>query len=263
MLTRIDLQSNPGMLNRMRIFAGLELNWLGRSIFILTLAIYGTGCATTRPLTRTEVRKIALDKHIDLDAIKYVAIDDDSPNRQILRIPSVEVKFPLSDEDRRIADTLMYKCLDEENCAGLAAPQIGYGKQILFFHVSEEVKNFRDDMYGVVPPTVLFNPRYQSIGIEKRTDWEGCFSVKDTAGEVPRFVGILYTAQDADGKLIKDIAFGFTARLLQHEIGHLNGELWFDLLVEGDRNGPRREMFELRMKELAERRGMAPKAPSK
>ena len=183
----------------------------------------------------------------------YVHIDDEKcENRDVLRVPAQVVKYPLSNEDKTVLNHLVEKFSKEETCAGLAAPQIGYEKRIIVFHVPEEYKSLRKDAHEIVPTTVLINPQYQPMGDEKTIDWEGCFSVKYTMGEVPRFSTIAYQDYDASGNKVEGIAKGFLARLIQHEVGHLNGELFIDLITKDCRSGPVEEMRALRLKEREE-----------
>lgn len=185
----------------------------------------------------------------------YVHIDDEKcENREVLRTRAQDIKFPLSEEDNNVVNQLVEKFGKEQNCAGLAAPQIGYGKRIIVFHVPEDVKSLRKDVYEIIPPTVLINPQYQPIGDGKTIDWEGCFSVKYTMGEVPRYTTIAYHGYDASGKQVEGVAKGFLARLIQHEIGHLNAELFIDLITKDCRSGPIEEMRALRLKEREEPR---------
>lgn len=183
----------------------------------------------------------------------YVHIDVETcPLKQVLRDPSAEVSFPLSVEDQEIVNVLREKFLNEENCAGLAAPQIGFSKRIIVYAIPEEIKNYRLDSDEVVLTRVLINPGYEPLSETKVKDWEGCFSVAHTCGEVPRYKEIRYWGYDERGHKIEGIARGFHARLLQHEIGHINGELFIDLFTPDCRSGPLEEMRVLRQKEFEE-----------
>lgn len=187
----------------------------------------------------------------------YIAIDFDEIGKleipsqpSVLRTPAAPIQFPLAGEDALQVSQLLAKFKQEENCAGLAAPQIGYGKRAIVYHVPEGFKSFRKEVLDAIPPTVLINPEYQPIGDEKVIDWEGCFSVKGTMAEVPRYREISYQGYDPSGNRVEGTAKGFLARLLQHEIGHLNGELFTDLVTEECRIGPVEEMRALRIKEF-------------
>lgn len=181
----------------------------------------------------------------------YVHIDlDTCPNREVLRNPAEIISFPLSAEDRKVAEILLEKFLNEENCAGLAAPQIGFGKRIIVYAIPEDIKNYRDDADEIVETRVLINPEYEPIGDAKVVDWEGCFSVASTYGEVPRYQKIRYRGYDMEGRKVEAVAQGFHARLLQHEIGHINGQLFIDLITPECRSGSLEEMRALRQAEF-------------
>ena len=154
----------------------------------------------------------------------------------VLCHPAKQLTFPLSDEDKECIQILTAKFESEENCAGLAAPQIGFGKQVIVFSVLYDpaVKKWRPDLVQTMPQTVWINPTYDPAGEEKHTDYEGCFSVKDLAGPVPRFKTIHYVAYTPDGERVEGTAEGFLARLIQHEIDHLRGRCFIDYVPEHD-----------------------------
>ncbi|TLY47789.1 MAG: peptide deformylase [Gammaproteobacteria bacterium] len=158
----------------------------------------------------------------------------DSPEHSVLRTPAKTIQFPLDSETQQfIQDLQIFRDLKSPlgNPAGLAAPQVGRGLRIIIIQVPETAKTKRKDVYDVVPPTVLINPAYTPVeAAGESKDWEGCFSVPDSMGEVYRYNEIHYTAYTVDGKQINAIARGFLARLIQHEVGHLNAELYFDRL---------------------------------
>jgi peptide deformylase len=160
----------------------------------------------------------------------YVVINDpQSGNKEVLRNKSIEVSFPLSRKSKKIMETLAKKYDQEQNCAGLAAPQIGFDQSIIIFAADDpEIKAFRPDMIDTMGRTIWINPSYEPIGDEKTEDYEGCFSVKDLAGPVKRFKTIKYKAYTPDGKLVTGIANGYLARVIQHEVDHLNGKLFID-----------------------------------
>jgi len=180
-----------------------------------------------------------------------VSNDENCQNRDILTKPAEQVKFPLNNEDRKIIEQLIYQFRHEENCAGLAAPQIGFSKRIIIFSVPEEVKDYRIDAFDTLPETLLINPTYKPLGEEKTLDWETCFSVNDYGGEVERFTHIYYEGFDANGNKIENEAKGFLARLIQHETDHINGRLYIHLLKPEARQGKLEEVRTIRKAELA------------
>lgn len=159
----------------------------------------------------------------------------ENPEHSVLRTPAKTVKFPLDTPTQQFIQDLQIFFRELESTlgspAGLAAPQVGYGLRIIIIQISEAAKARRKDVYDVMPPTVLINPSYTPVeAADESKDWEGCFSVPDKMGEVYRYNEIHYTTYTPEGKEINGTARGFLARLIQHEIGHLNAELYIDRL---------------------------------
>lgn len=159
----------------------------------------------------------------------------DSPEHSVLRTPAKTIQFPLDSETQQFIRDLQIFFRDLKsplgNPAGLAAPQVGHALRIVIIQIPETAKARRKDVYGVIPPTVLINPAYTPVeAAGEGKDWEGCFSVPDRMGEVYRYNEIHYTAYTPEGKQINAVAHGFLARLIQHEVGHLNAELYIDRL---------------------------------
>ena len=107
--------------------------------------------------------------------------------------------------------------------AGLAAPQIGVGLRVVIFEV---VSNPRYPQVQPVPYTVLINPVLTPIGAETDEGWEGCLSVPGMRGLVSRFRQLRYRGFDALGRRIDRTVHGFHARVVQHEVDHLDGILY-------------------------------------
>lgn len=152
----------------------------------------------------------------------------------VLRTPAQKLTFPLTTEDMNDICTLETKFDQETNCAGLAAPQIGIPKQIIVFAAPEDpdIKRWRPDFTQSMEKTIWINPSYEEIGEEKHEDFEACFSVLEMAGAVKRFKKIGYQAYKVNGEFVKGTAEGFLARLIQHEIDHINGILFIDYVPE-------------------------------
>jgi peptide deformylase len=165
------------------------------------------------------------------DLPPYVVVNNPKEeNVAVLRNPAQPLTFPLSDEDQEIIRILEAKFDQEEDCAGLAAPQIGFGKQIIVFAAPDDpkLKKWRPDLAQTMGKTVWINPSYEPIGTEKHTDYEACFSVADLAGPVPRYKAVRYKAYTPEGTLVEGTAEGFLARAIQHEVDHLNGTCFID-----------------------------------
>ena len=88
----------------------------------------------------------------------------------------------------------------------------------------DEDQDERED----IPLMVLINPEITPVGRETLEDWEGCLSIPDIRGRVPRAREIVVRAYDRTGKRIEKRVSGFTARVIQHETDHLDGVLFFD-----------------------------------
>ncbi len=109
------------------------------------------------------------------------------------------------------------------NGAGLAAPQIGVSERVVIFGVD---RNPRYPDAEPVPMTVLINPEIEILTDEMDDGWEGCLSVPGLRGLVPRFTHLRYRGVDQHGKRFEREASGFHARVVQHEVDHLDGILY-------------------------------------
>jgi peptide deformylase len=109
------------------------------------------------------------------------------------------------------------------NGAGLAAPQIGVGLQVVIFEITN---NPRYPDVAPIPLTVLVNPVVEFLTDEMQEDWEGCLSLPGLRGRVPRNSRIRYRGFDAAGNSIDRTVEGFHARVVQHETDHLHGVLY-------------------------------------
>lgn len=112
--------------------------------------------------------------------------------------------------------------------AGLAAPQIGVGLQVVIFEVNlnPQQANPRYPDAESVPFTVLINPVLTPLSDEMEEAWEGCLSVPGMRGLVPRHTHLRYQGYDAAGLSIDRSVEGFHARVVQHEVDHLHGMLY-------------------------------------
>ena len=109
------------------------------------------------------------------------------------------------------------------NGAGLAAPQIGVSARVVIFELQD---NPRYPHLAPVPYTVLVNPLVTPLGPEQDEGWEGCLSVPGMRGLVPRFRRMRYQGFDLHGTPIDRTVEGFHARVVQHEVDHLDGVLF-------------------------------------
>jgi peptide deformylase len=109
------------------------------------------------------------------------------------------------------------------NGAGLAAPQIGVPWRVVIFGVKS---NPRYPGIDDVPDTVLINPALTPLSEALEEGWEGCLSVPGMRGWVPRFHKLRYSGFDEKGNPFGREVEGFHARVVQHEVDHLDGVLY-------------------------------------
>ena len=123
----------------------------------------------------------------------------------------------------------MIVTMKEYDGVGLAADQVFASKQIAVLEVAE---NPRYPDKPKVPMTVLVNPQITPLSDETEEDWEGCLSIPDLRGRVPRYKSIHVQALDRNGKKLNFEAHDFHARVIQHEFDHLNGKVYLDRMKD-------------------------------
>ena len=139
----------------------------------------------------------------------------------LLQVSERVEKFNTPELNNLIQD--MHDTMKHEEGAGLAAPQIGIGLQVVIFGVEQ---NARYPDVESVPYTILINPTIKPLTKEKEEDWEGCLSVPGMRGMVPRFSKIHYHGYDQYGNTISRDVVGFHSLVVQHECDHLQGILY-------------------------------------
>ena len=117
----------------------------------------------------------------------------------------------------------MFDTMAAQNGAGLAAPQIGISQRVVIFSVRD---NPRYPGAETVPETILINPSLEFIGEQMTEGWEGCLSIPGMRGLVPRYEEIIYRGFDRHGQEFERRVSGFHARVVQHEVDHLDGVLY-------------------------------------
>src|SRR5581483_3820039 len=116
----------------------------------------------------------------------------------------------------------MLETMVEYHGVGLAAPQIHEGVRIFVAALDTGDKDTDSE------PVAIINPEITPVGDEMIEDWEGCLSIPDIRGRVPRHREIKERAFDRGGNRIEIRAQNFSARVIQHETDHLDGVLFFD-----------------------------------
>ncbi len=119
----------------------------------------------------------------------------------------------------------MIETMHEYEGVGLAAPQVHVAKQVAVLEIE---KHPRYPEAPTVPLTVLINPRVTVLSQETVDAWEGCLSIPDMRGVVPRYRELRVEALDRHGKPLSFTAKDFHARVIQHEYDHLQGKVYMD-----------------------------------
>jgi peptide deformylase len=118
----------------------------------------------------------------------------------------------------------MIDTMHEYHGVGLAAPQIHEDLRLF-------VALLDDDPDGDSEAVVVVNPEIVPLSENKAEGWEGCLSIPDIRGMVPRYTDILVRALDRTGRKVELTLKGFPARVAQHETDHLDGVLFFDRMT--------------------------------
>jgi peptide deformylase len=140
----------------------------------------------------------------------------------VLRTPAEQVgqEELAAEATQRLIDDL-FETMGAAGGVGLAAPQVGIGKQLFVYAVEGEG-------HDPVPPRVVVNPMLTPEAGDLVHDWEGCLSIPDLRGLVPRHPAVRVRALDRHGESLDYVAAGFEARIVQHEYDHLNGVVFLD-----------------------------------
>jgi peptide deformylase len=123
---------------------------------------------------------------------------------------------------QKLIDDMMDTMI-EYHGVGLAAPQVHEGLRIFVAALDAKEDGEVDER-----PLAIINPEISVIGDEVIEDWEGCLSIPDIRGRVPRAREIKVRGLDRQGDRIELHAHDFPARVIQHETDHLHGVLFFD-----------------------------------
>lgn len=138
----------------------------------------------------------------------------------VLVDPAASIEDPTAEPVRRLVGH-MKETLADAKGIGLAAPQVYQGLRLILFFDAPD----REDA-AAREPVVLINPEIEPLGDELELGVEGCLSIPGLQGLVPRFSRIGYRGFTTDGKLIEREADGLHARVVQHEVDHLDGILY-------------------------------------
>lgn len=174
----------------------------------------------------------------------YLMKDITRDGDPVLRQEASDVTFPLSAEDRKLADDMMeYLVISQDEKenetyklrpgVGLAAPQVGVSKRMAAILVPGEYEDDEPIFKGVISNPVIISHSVQNGALDMG---EGCLSVdKDIPGFVPRHDRITVRFQNLNGETVKLRLKDYPAIVFQHEIDHLHGVLYYDHI---DRKNP-------------------------
>ncbi len=140
---------------------------------------------------------------------------------------------PLSESDIRTPELQrmiddMFDTMAEYQGIGLAAPQVYEGLRLFVAGSDEALPIGAMSDEGPMPRFALINPEIAMVGRAVEADWEGCLSIPDIRGQVPRPRDVIVRGFDRAGQRVEFTASGFPARVIQPETDHLDGVLFFD-----------------------------------
>ena len=120
----------------------------------------------------------------------------------------------------------MVETMEDAAGVGLAAPQVYEGKRVIIFKSPRERGEDGGTESDFSPLTALINPEFEPVQDELALGWEGCLSIPGITGAVPRYSHIVYRGYLPNGQEVEREATNFHARVVQHEIDHLDGVLF-------------------------------------
>ncbi len=143
----------------------------------------------------------------------------------VLTRPAEEVADPTARDIRRLVKD-MVETMDDGQGVGLAAPQVHVGRRVIIFKAPAERADDAADASATSPLTTLINPSFEALSDDMALGWEGCLSIPGITGAVPRYMRIRYRGMELSGRILECEASAFHARVVQHEIDHLDGVLF-------------------------------------
>lgn len=141
-----------------------------------------------------------------------------------LPIPKAEIRSP---RIQQLIDD-MFETMEEYAGIGLAAPQVHEGVRLFVAGVKNVEVVTPIDGDTDMPFLTVINPEVVPVTDTVVSDWEGCLSIPDMRGQVPRPDSVRLRALDREGRKFELVAHGLPARVIQHEKDHLDGIIFFD-----------------------------------
>lgn len=141
--------------------------------------------------------------------------------KQIAReVPQQEI------QQREALVNEMFAVLKKSGGVGIAAPQVGVSERIIILEVEDYLRG------GEKSLVVMFNPEIKVLDREMCSEIEGCLSVPGIRGLVPRYKKVMVKYSDRAGQPKQEILQDFSARIVQHEVDHLEGIVFLERVVE-------------------------------
>jgi len=193
-------------------------------------------CPDARALTPAELYLVTREP----PDVRLAMVENDSPaGDALLRAPSL----PVRPDDPVLEHLLgrMRATVEDEGGVGIAAPQVGINRRVIWV--------MRVDQEPETPFVAYRNPEIVTRGEAEELGWEGCLSIPAGFGQVSRPLEITVAFDRPDGTRVEEQVSGFTARIFQHEIDHLDGVLFIDHLPGGTQLMPKEEYREMRRRE--------------
>ncbi len=141
----------------------------------------------------------------------------------VLRVPAEPIKNIQAPDIQRLIDDML-DTMEEYRGVGLAAPQAHRSLQVVAIAEGEHLP----DEFAKAGPLILVNPKVAPATGQTEEDWEGCLSVPNLRGKVPRHTVVEVEALDRRGRALGFTAKDFFARVIQHEYDHLNATVFLD-----------------------------------
>lgn len=169
-------------------------------------------------------------QHDDTNEHRVVQVGTPVLRQRAIEVPSTEV----ASDDIKELIARMWETLVVVPGVGLAAPQIGDSRRVIVVKDPPEfVERLSPSQQAErerapIEPYVLINPELTVIGSEARTFYEGCLSVEGYIAAVERFHEVEVRFLEVTGQVKRKRVLGWHARILQHEVDHLDGTLYVD-----------------------------------
>jgi len=148
----------------------------------------------------------------------------------VLRRVASPIVDPTDPAIRTLADSMVETMIQAPG-VGLAAPQVGQSLRLIVMRIMAD-RTAAAEEAGPEQVMALINPEIEPLGPETELGWEGCLSVPPFRGVVPRFSRVGFRGFLTDGTRIEGETSGFQARILQHEVDHLDGIIYLDRMTD-------------------------------